>query len=119
MTWRFSIAIQRKREPSPTNWVTRLPRLDAAAGFGGEIVVFALYYPGCVASLSHVSVSTGFVISTTTLPPRRSPYSFAASLIRGTSSAEEVAQLVPQGTPVVKAFNTTFAPTLIAGEAGG
>ena len=37
----------------------------------------------------------------------------------GTSSAEEVAELVPQGTPVVKAFNTTFAPTLVAGEVGG
>jgi predicted dinucleotide-binding enzyme len=37
----------------------------------------------------------------------------------GTSSAEEVAQLVPEGTPVVKAFNTTFAPTLVAGEVGG
>ena len=36
-----------------------------------------------------------------------------------TSSAEEVQQLVPQDTPVVKAFNTTFAPTLVAGEAAG
>jgi predicted dinucleotide-binding enzyme len=26
---------------------------------------------------------------------------------------------VPQGTPVVKAFNTTFAPTLVAGEVAG
>ena len=37
----------------------------------------------------------------------------------GTSSAEEAAQLVPDGTPVVKAFNTTFAPTLVAGEVAG
>jgi 8-hydroxy-5-deazaflavin:NADPH oxidoreductase len=37
----------------------------------------------------------------------------------GTSSAEEVAELVPEGTAVVKAFNTTFAPTLIAGEVAG
>jgi hypothetical protein len=37
----------------------------------------------------------------------------------GTSSAEEVQQLAPGGTPVVKAFNTTFAPTLVAGEVGG
>jgi 8-hydroxy-5-deazaflavin:NADPH oxidoreductase len=35
------------------------------------------------------------------------------------SSAEEVQQLVPEGTPVVKAFNTTFAPTLVAGKVGG
>jgi predicted dinucleotide-binding enzyme len=37
----------------------------------------------------------------------------------GTSSAEEVAALVPTGTQVVKAFNTTFAGTLIGGEVGG
>src|SRR5512132_4244035 len=37
----------------------------------------------------------------------------------GTSSAEEVQQLVPQGTPVVKAFNTTFAGTLVVGEVNG
>jgi predicted dinucleotide-binding enzyme len=37
----------------------------------------------------------------------------------GSSAAEEIAKLVPQGTKVVKAFNTTFAPTLVAGEAGG
>ena len=34
----------------------------------------------------------------------------------GTSAAEEVAQLVPAGTRVVKAFNTTFAKTLVSGE---
>jgi len=37
----------------------------------------------------------------------------------GTSSAEEVAALVPQSTPVVKAFNTTFASTLVAGHVAG
>jgi 8-hydroxy-5-deazaflavin:NADPH oxidoreductase len=37
----------------------------------------------------------------------------------GTSSAEETQQLVPEGTPVVKAFNTTFAPTVVAGEVAG
>jgi predicted dinucleotide-binding enzyme len=36
----------------------------------------------------------------------------------GTSAAEEVQQLAPEGTPVVKAFNTTFAPTLVAGQVG-
>jgi 8-hydroxy-5-deazaflavin:NADPH oxidoreductase len=36
-----------------------------------------------------------------------------------TSSAEEVAKLVPSGARVVKAFNTTFAGTLVAGQVGG
>ena len=37
----------------------------------------------------------------------------------GTSAAEETAQLVPEGTKVVKAFNTTFAKALLAGEVAG
>jgi 8-hydroxy-5-deazaflavin:NADPH oxidoreductase len=37
----------------------------------------------------------------------------------GSSSAEEVAQVVPEGTPVVKAFNTTFANTLLEGQVEG
>ena len=36
----------------------------------------------------------------------------------GTSGAEEIAKLVPEAH-VVKAFNTTFAGTLLGGEAGG
>jgi predicted dinucleotide-binding enzyme len=35
------------------------------------------------------------------------------------SAAEEIAKLVPEETQVVKAFNTTFAPTLSAGEVAG
>jgi predicted dinucleotide-binding enzyme len=35
------------------------------------------------------------------------------------SSAEDLAKAIAAGASVVKAFNTTFAGTLIAGEAGG
>jgi predicted dinucleotide-binding enzyme len=37
----------------------------------------------------------------------------------GSSSAEEVAQAAPARAKVVKAFNTTFAGTLLQGEVGG
>lgn len=37
----------------------------------------------------------------------------------GTSAAEEIARLAPAGASVVKAFNTTFAGTLAAGESDG
>lgn len=37
----------------------------------------------------------------------------------GNSAAEEISQLAPAGAHVVKAFNTTFAGTLVAGESGG
>jgi 8-hydroxy-5-deazaflavin:NADPH oxidoreductase len=35
------------------------------------------------------------------------------------SAAEELAKLMPSGTPVVKAFNTTFAGTLVEGRVAG
>lgn len=37
----------------------------------------------------------------------------------GTSAAEEIQKLLPSGTKVVKAFNTTFAGTLKKGEVAG
>lgn len=37
----------------------------------------------------------------------------------GTSSAEEVAKIVPSGAKVLKAFNTTFAGTLVEGKVAG
>lgn len=37
----------------------------------------------------------------------------------GTSAAEELQDLVPDGTPVAKAFNTTFAKTLLEGTVEG
>lgn len=37
----------------------------------------------------------------------------------GSSDAEEIAKMLPQGTRVVKAFNTTFAQTLVAGTVAG
>jgi 8-hydroxy-5-deazaflavin:NADPH oxidoreductase len=37
----------------------------------------------------------------------------------GTSAAEEIAKLLPASVKLVKAFNTTFAGTLVAGEVAG
>jgi predicted dinucleotide-binding enzyme len=37
----------------------------------------------------------------------------------GSSAAEETAKVVPAGTKVVKAFNTTLAKTLLSGEVAG
>ena len=93
--------------------------LDPGAEFSGEIVVFALYYPGIKdAAREYGARLGGKVVVDITNPVDTETWDRLATQ-PGTSSAEEVAQLVPQGTPVVKAFNTTFAPTLIAGEVGG
>jgi 8-hydroxy-5-deazaflavin:NADPH oxidoreductase len=93
--------------------------LDSGMPFGGEVVVFAVYYPGIKDAVQqYADQLPGKVVVDITNPVDTQTWDKLATP-PGTSSAEEVQQLVPQGTPVVKAFNTTFAPTLVAGEVGG
>jgi 8-hydroxy-5-deazaflavin:NADPH oxidoreductase len=93
--------------------------LDPGAPFGGEIVVFAVYYSGIKDAVQeYADRLAGKAVVDITNPVDTETWDRLATA-PGSSSAEEVAQLVPQGTPVVKAFNTTFAPTLVAGEVAG
>ena len=90
--------------------------LDPGAPFGGEVVVFAVYYPGIKDAVQqYADQLAGKVVVDITNPVDTQTWDRLATP-PGTSSAEEVQQLVPQGTPVVKAFNTTFAGTLVAGK---
>jgi predicted dinucleotide-binding enzyme len=43
----------------------------------------------------------------------------SSAVAAGTSGAEEIAKAAPTGAKVVKAFNTTFAGTLVAGQVAG
>jgi NADPH-dependent F420 reductase len=93
--------------------------IEAGAPFGGEVVVFAVYYPGIKDAVrQYADQLAGKVVVDITNPVDTQTWDRLATP-PGTSSAEEVAQLVPEGTRVVKAFNTTFAPTLVAGEVAG
>ena len=93
--------------------------LEPGAPLGGEIVVFALYYPGIKDAVrEYADELTGKVVVDITNPVDTKTWDRLATP-PGTSSAEEVAQLVPDGTAVVKAFNTTFANTLIGGDVSG
>jgi 8-hydroxy-5-deazaflavin:NADPH oxidoreductase len=93
--------------------------LDPGAPVGGEVVVFAVYYPGIKDAVEqYADQLAGKVVVDITNPVDTQTWDRLATP-PGTSSAEEVQRLVPQGTPVVKAFNTTFAPTLVAGEVAG
>jgi 8-hydroxy-5-deazaflavin:NADPH oxidoreductase len=93
--------------------------LAPGAPFGGQVVVFAVYYPGIKDAVQqYADQLAGKVVVDITNPVDTQTWDKLATP-PGTSSAEEVQQLLPQGTPVVKAFNTTFAPALVAGEFGG
>ena len=93
--------------------------LDPGASFGGEVVVFALYYPGIKDAVrEHADQLAGKVVVETSNPVDADSGDRLATP-PGMSATEELAKLVPPGTPVVKAFNTTFANTLMAGEVAG
>jgi hypothetical protein len=93
--------------------------LEPGASLGGEIVVLAVYYPGIKEVVGqYADQLAGKVVVDITNPVNTETWDSLATPA-GTSSAEEVQQLVPEGTSVVKAFNTTFAPTLVAGEVAG
>ena len=93
--------------------------LDPGAPFGGEVVVFAVYYPAIKDAVGqYADEIAGKVVVDITNPVDTETWDRLATA-PGSSSAEEVAEIVPDGTSVVKAFNTSFAPTLVAGEVDG
>ena len=89
------------------------------ASIDGEIVVLALWYltardvvPALADRLKGtVVVDISNPVNVETFDDLVTP--------PDTSAAEELARLLPTGTPLVKAFNTTFAGTLEAGEVDG
>ena len=93
--------------------------LEPGTPFGGDVVVLALYYPGIKDAVSeYADQLAGKVVVDITNPVNTETWDRLATA-PGSSSAEEVQELVPQGTPVVKAFNTTFAGTLVEREVDG
>jgi 8-hydroxy-5-deazaflavin:NADPH oxidoreductase len=93
--------------------------LEADEPFGGDVVVFAVYYPGIKDAVrQYADRIAGKVVVDITNPVDTTTWDRLATE-PGTSAAEEVAALVPEGTPVVKAFNTTFAGTLVEGAVAG
>ena len=85
----------------------------------GEVVVLAIPYGAVAETLAAYGEQLpGKVVVDIT-----NPVDFATmeGLVTppGSSAAEEIAKLVPDGTAVVKAFNTTFGQTLVPGEVAG
>jgi predicted dinucleotide-binding enzyme len=95
---------------------------DAAAAAdapSGEIVVLALPYEAIAAAVEqHRDGLAGKVVVDIANPAEWSTMDRLVTP-QDSSSAEETAKLVPGDARVVKAFNTTFAGTLVAGEVAG
>jgi 8-hydroxy-5-deazaflavin:NADPH oxidoreductase len=84
----------------------------------GELVVLAVWYPGVIDVVrQHADQLDGKVLVDITNPIDTSQFEPLA--IDAGSAAEEIDEVAPDGAKVVKAFNTTFAGTLAAGEVTG
>lgn len=93
--------------------------LTTGAPFGGEVILFAVYYPGIKDAVQQYADQLANKVVVDITNPLDTQTWDSLATAPGTSSAEETQQLVPQGTAVVKAFNTTFSATLVAGEVAG
>jgi NADPH-dependent F420 reductase len=93
--------------------------LDAGGGLGGEVVVLAVYYPVVAGVVRQYAEQLAGKIVIDIANPVDFDTMDGLSTPADSSSAEETAKLVPAGTPVVKAFNTTFGNTLVPGEVAG
>ncbi|TDC26482.1 NADP oxidoreductase [Streptomyces sp. 8K308] len=92
---------------------------DAIAVEDADLVVLAVPYPaGREVVADYGTALTGSVIVDICNPVDFSTFDSLA-VPAGTSAAEQIAAEAAPGAPVVKAFNTTFAATLLSGQVAG
>ncbi len=84
----------------------------------GDIVVLALWYGTNIEIVKQLGTKLAGKVVVDIANPLNSTYDGLATA-PDSSSAEEVARAAAPGTRVVKAFNTTFAGTLLAGKVAG
>jgi hypothetical protein len=91
---------------------------EPGAELRGDVVVLAVYYPGNLEIVRDLGERLAGKVVVDISNPLNETFDDLATA-PGTSAAEEVAAVAPAGTRVVKAFNTTFAPTLVEGQVAG
>lgn len=84
----------------------------------GEVVVLAVWYGTNLEIAKQLGTKLAGKIVVDIANPLNATYDGLAT-DPGSSSAEDLARVVAPGAKVIKAFNTTFAGTLLAGEVAG
>ena len=84
----------------------------------GEVVVLAVWYPTNVALVKQLGAKLAGKVVVDIANPLNATYDGLATAA-DSSSAEDVAKAAAPGVKVVKAFNTAFAGTLVAGQVAG
>lgn len=97
--------------------VTHIGSDDSSATVTGDVVVLAVPHPAVAEIIAAYGDQLAGKVVVDITNPLNATYDGLVT-DGGKSAAEELASLLP-GSKVVKAFNTTFAGTLVAGTAGG
>ena len=106
------------RDPAEAQRLASEIGATAAESVDGDVAVLALYYPGTLdAADQYRDGLAGKVVVDICNPVDTQTWDRLATP-PDTAAAEELAARLPDSR-VVKAFNTTFANTLVAGEAHG
>src|SRR5512146_3005931 len=84
----------------------------------GEVVVLAVWYGTNIEITKQLGTKLAGKVVVDIANPLNSTYDGLATA-PDSSSAEDVAKAIASGAKVVKAFNTTFAGTLLAGKVAG
>ena len=89
---------------------------DAIAA--SDVVVIATPYAGSLEVARRLGTALAGKVVVDISNPLNDTYSDLVTA-PGTSAAEEIKKLLPASVKLVKAFNTTFAPTLVTGQVTG
>ena len=84
----------------------------------GDVVVLAVWYGTNIEIAKQLGTKLAGKVVVDIANPLNSTYDGLATA-PDSSSAEDVAKAIASGAKVVKAFNTTYAGTLLAGEVAG
>jgi 8-hydroxy-5-deazaflavin:NADPH oxidoreductase len=84
----------------------------------GDVVVFAVWYGTNLELAKQLGAKLSGKVVVDIANPLNSTFDGLATA-PDSSSAEDLAKAIANGAKVVKAFNTTFAGTLLTGESGG
>ena len=84
----------------------------------GEVVVFAVWYGTNLELARQLGTKLAGKVVVDIANPLNSTYDGLATA-PDSSSAEDLAKAIASGAKVVKAFNTTYASTLLAGQVAG
>jgi 8-hydroxy-5-deazaflavin:NADPH oxidoreductase len=97
----------------------RITTGESGDALTGDIVFLAVWYPVATQLVQQLGDAlAGKVVVDITNPVDVETFDGLVTPA-DSSAAEEIAKLVPAGAKVVKAFNTTFAGTLVVGQVDG